>query len=66
MPDAQVLGDLDATLAWAAKAGGNTQKAAITGFCWGGRITWLYAASGKVEVGDMAVSAARNRSGSEG
>ena len=51
VPDAQVLGDLDATLAWAAKAGGNTQKAAITGFCWGGRITWLYAASGKVKAG---------------
>ena len=51
VPDAQVLGDLDATLAWAAKAGGNTRKAAITGFCWGGRITWLYAASGKVKAG---------------
>lgn len=51
VPDAQVLGDLDATLAWAAKAGGNVQKAAITGFCWGGRITWLYAASGKVRAG---------------
>lgn len=51
VPDAQVLGDLDATLAWAAKAGGNVKKAAITGFCWGGRITWLYAASGKVQAG---------------
>lgn len=51
VPDAQVLGDLDATLAWAAQAGGNTRKAAITGFCWGGRITWLYAASGKVKAG---------------
>jgi carboxymethylenebutenolidase len=45
VPDAQVLSDLDATVAWAAKsANGNTQKLAITGFCWGGRITWLYAA----------------------
>jgi carboxymethylenebutenolidase len=35
---------LDATLAWASRNGGNAQKLAITGFCWGGRITWLYAA----------------------
>ena len=51
VPDAQVMGDLDAALAWAAKAGGNVNKAAITGFCWGGRITWLYAATGKVKAG---------------
>lgn len=44
VPDAQVMADLDATVAWAGKNGGNTQKLAITGFCWGGRITWLYAA----------------------
>ncbi|MEY4726205.1 MAG: Carboxymethylenebutenolidase [Pseudomonadota bacterium] len=44
VPDAQVMGDLDATLQWASKNGGNTHRAAITGFCWGGRITWLYAA----------------------
>jgi carboxymethylenebutenolidase len=44
VPDAQVMHDLDATLKWAAKNGGNTKRAAITGFCWGGRITWLYAA----------------------
>ena len=44
VPDAQVMRDLDATLAWAAQHGGNTKRAAITGFCWGGRITWLYAA----------------------
>ena len=45
VPDDQVLSDLDATVAWAAKsANGNTQKLGITGFCWGGRITWLYAA----------------------
>jgi carboxymethylenebutenolidase len=35
---------LDATVAWASRNGGNVQKLAITGFCWGGRITWLYAA----------------------
>ncbi|MBD2410317.1 carboxymethylenebutenolidase [Nostoc calcicola FACHB-389] len=45
VPDAQVLSDLDATVKWAVKsAKGNANKLAITGFCWGGRITWLYAA----------------------
>ncbi len=45
VPDSQVLSDLDATVAWAGETGdANTQKLAITGFCWGGRITWLYAA----------------------
>jgi carboxymethylenebutenolidase len=44
VPDAQVMIDLDATVAWAAANGGNTDQLAITGFCWGGRITWLYAA----------------------
>lgn len=44
VPDAQAMGDLDACVAWAAGNGGNTDKLAITGFCWGGRITWLYAA----------------------
>jgi carboxymethylenebutenolidase len=44
VPDQQVMSDLDATVAWAAKNKGNTSKLGITGFCWGGRITWLYAA----------------------
>jgi len=43
-PDAQVFTDLDAVVAWAKANGGNGDKIAITGFCWGGRITWLYAA----------------------
>jgi carboxymethylenebutenolidase len=43
VPDAQVMADLDAALQWASKNGGNPNRAAITGFCWGGRITWLYA-----------------------
>jgi carboxymethylenebutenolidase len=43
-PDNEVLGDLDATVAWAKANGGNTDKLGITGFCWGGRITWLYTA----------------------
>ena len=44
VPDAQVMGDLDAAVAWAAANGGDTARLGITGFCWGGRITWLYAA----------------------
>lgn len=45
VPDAQVLSDLDATVDWAKKsAKGNGKKLGITGFCWGGRITWLYTA----------------------
>ena len=45
VPDKQVLADLDATVNWAKASGkGDTQRLAITGFCWGGRIVWLYAA----------------------
>jgi carboxymethylenebutenolidase len=44
VPDAQVMSDLDATVEWAAKDGGDTGRLAATGFCWGGRIVWLYAA----------------------
>jgi|SRR5215813_1471385 len=45
VPDAQVMSDLDATRAWAAGTGQvDTGRAAITGFCWGGRIVWLYCA----------------------
>lgn len=44
VPDAQVMGDLDATVRWAAANGGDTAKLGVTGFCWGGRQTWLYAA----------------------
>jgi len=52
VPDAQVMGDLDATVAWAQANGGDTSKLGITGFCWGGRITWLYSAhSDKVKAG---------------
>ncbi|MDO8037142.1 dienelactone hydrolase family protein [Janthinobacterium sp. SUN128] len=43
-PDAQVMTDLDAVVAWAKQNGGDTSRLGITGFCWGGRITWLYAA----------------------
>jgi carboxymethylenebutenolidase len=44
VPDAQVMGDLDATVKWAAANGGDTSKLGVTGFCWGGRQVWLYAA----------------------
>jgi carboxymethylenebutenolidase len=44
VPDAQVLADLDACAAWAGGNAGDTARLAITGFCWGGRIVWLYAA----------------------
>jgi carboxymethylenebutenolidase len=44
-PDSQVLDDLDATLGWArAQPTADAGRASITGFCWGGRISWLYAA----------------------
>ena len=45
VPDAQVLSDLDAAVAWADRSSkGDIAKLGITGFCWGGRIVWLYAA----------------------
>lgn len=48
VPDSQVMSDLDAAVAWAKKTGnGDTAKLGTTGFCWGGRITWLYAAHNK-------------------
>lgn len=43
VPDAQVMADLDGAVKWAGANGGNPKKVGITGFCWGGRITWLYA-----------------------
>ncbi|RWR02735.1 carboxymethylenebutenolidase [[Pantoea] beijingensis] len=44
VPDAQVLADLDHVANWASRNGGDMRNTAITGFCWGGRICWLYAA----------------------
>lgn len=40
-PDAQVMKDIQASLTWASKNGADLGRAGITGFCWGGRITWL-------------------------
>ena len=44
VPDAQAMSDLDACVAWARGQGADVGKVGITGFCWGGRIVWLYAA----------------------
>jgi len=44
VPDAEVMSDLDATVAFAKGESADTSKLAITGFCWGGRVVWLYAA----------------------
>ena len=43
VPDEQVLADIDATVAWAGQNGGDLNRLGVNGFCWGGRITWLYA-----------------------
>ncbi|MSP50362.1 MAG: carboxymethylenebutenolidase [Alphaproteobacteria bacterium] len=44
-PDAQVYADLDSAVAWAKASGkGDTQRLGVTGFCWGGRMTWMYTA----------------------
>lgn len=44
VPDEQVMADLDACVRWAAARGANVAHLGITGFCWGGRLTWMYAA----------------------
>ncbi len=53
VPDSQAMGDLDSTVAWAGSTGrADSAKLAVTGFCWGGRITWLYSAHNpKVKAG---------------
>lgn len=45
VPDAQVAADIDAALEWASTQGGDLKRVGITGFCWGGRQTWLAAAN---------------------
>lgn len=42
--DREVLADLDHAANWAATHGGDLRRLGLTGFCWGGRIAWLYAA----------------------
>ena len=44
VPDSEVMSDLDSTVAFAKSEGADTAKLGITGFCWGGRVVWLYAA----------------------
>ncbi len=53
VPDAQVMSDLDATVEWAQKSGkADVSRLGITGFCWGGRVVWLYSAhSDKLKAG---------------
>jgi len=52
VPDSQIMSDLDAAAEWAARNRGNARKLGVTGFCWGGRVTWLYAAhSAKLKAG---------------
>jgi carboxymethylenebutenolidase len=50
-PDSQILIDLQAAIAWASKNGGDLKKVGVTGFCWGGRITWLSATLPQVRAG---------------
>jgi len=50
-PDDQVMGDLQATIQWSGKHGGDLKRVGVTGFCWGGRITWLAATLPQVRAG---------------
>lgn len=54
VPDEQVMADLDGMVKWAAANGGDISKLGITGFCWGGRITWMYAAHNKAVKAGVA------------
>ena len=49
--DAQVINDFQAALVWAGKNGGDLKRVGVTGFCWGGRITWLVATLPQVRAG---------------
>ena len=48
--DAQVLADLDGAASWAGSHGGDLARLGVTGFCMGGRWTWLYAAHAPVRA----------------
>ena len=61
VPDAEVMSDLDSTVSFASHEGANTGKLGIVGFCWGGRIVWLYAAHNqKVKAGVAFYGALRS------
>ncbi|HUL66498.1 MAG TPA: dienelactone hydrolase family protein [Burkholderiaceae bacterium] len=64
--DAQVVDDLDSTAAWAAKNGGDPAKLGVTGFCWGGRIVWIYAAHNPKLKGGVAWYGATARASAAG
>jgi carboxymethylenebutenolidase len=51
VPDAQVMADLDGAVLWSKANGGDVNRIGITGFCWGGRQTWLYAAHANIKAG---------------
>ena len=54
VPDAQVMGDLDATFNWAGANGGDLMHVGVTGFCWGGRQAWLYNAQNPMVKASVA------------
>ena len=44
VPDAQVVSDLDSAVAFAAASGhANASRVGLVGYCWGGRVAWVYA-----------------------
>jgi hypothetical protein len=61
VPDAQVMSDLDAAARWADKNGGDAKRVGVSGFCWGGRIVWLYAAHSKDLKAGVAGTAAHRQ-----
>lgn len=50
IPDDQVMADIDICVEWAEKLGADSHRMAVTGYCWGGRWTWLYAAHRKLNA----------------
>jgi carboxymethylenebutenolidase len=54
VPDLQVMHDLDDTMSWARRNGASASQLGITGFCWGGRIVWLYCAHNPMAAAGVA------------
>jgi carboxymethylenebutenolidase len=50
IPDDQVMEDLDSVLRWSQEQGADGERVSVSGFCWGGRWTWLYAAHRKLDA----------------
>ena len=59
-PDAELLSDLDSTVAWAKSQGGDTGRLGIIGFCRGGRTVWEYAAHSSSLKAGVAFTARRS------